>query len=175
MDEHLKNILLVDVLNDIKYEGERRILATVVVNRVLMTCEIVRTLDGYIIKLFDGWTFRYEGDYYISSKWKYADVPGEEGMVKHAMWIKQDSNYVLKTSAKECNPMVRWVVTLMLGKGCKLHFSDEKNVEDHEFNMPDIIKTLDSKEDDLPIMAIELLSRVCNALEVSEKIARQVG
>lgn len=175
MNEHLKNILLVDVLADVEYEDERRILATVAVNRVLLTCEIVRTLGGYVIKLFDGWTFKHEGEYYISSKWKYADIPGEDGVVKHAVWLKQDNNYVLKTSVKECNPMVRWFATLILGKGCKLHFSDEKNVEDYEFDMPDIIEILNSKSEDLPVMAIELLSRVCNTFEISEKIARQIG
>jgi hypothetical protein len=175
MHDLLRTVHIVDVVADMSNDGDHRILATVSLNRKLMSCEVVHTLGGYVIKLYDSWIFQDGGNFRVASDWKYADVPCEDGPLVSACWIKQKNNYLIELTPEESYPMTRNPVKIMVDKdkGMIQYFS-EKEVLNQEFEISGLMKLLDESGEGLLVAAVALLNHVCEALKISERIANEI-
>lgn len=171
MHKLLRSVIFLDTVFEAKSENETRTMMSVVLNRKVMSCEVVRTLDGYIISLIDAW-FVHDDTYHYVTDWKHS-VTLTDGPTSDACWTKQ-SNTIVEFSSSD-RAMLRIPVKILLSKEKGvLQYFGKKRIENREFAIPGAIDLLASASDEHNECVIEILNRICDAAGVSEDIANEI-
>jgi len=171
---YLDSFKLIDIVAEQTKDDCRTTLTTVLLNRKAMTCEIVHTVGGYIIRVYDAWVFDDEG-IYIASDWKYADVEEKSDKIE-AMWIKQPENFLMETHIGEDYPMIRSPIKMLLNEqdeAC-LHYFGKKEVAVFNVTITGAYKLLTESEEDEPLIAVAFLNAVMEKCEVGVKIINEI-
>lgn len=193
MHELLRRIRPIAIVADVESEGTRNIIASVELNRKLMSCEIIASDDGYIVKLIDA-SFHRDGEgLYAITDWRYIDTEEDpSGPTVSATWVK-GKNVIVGISPRDISsrsddmlgcelyPTLRIPLTLVItGDEFKLCYMGANTISNFEDEAEGLGEKIKEHKENLVDILVATLNYICDSASsddvtsISENIANEI-